>query len=90
MIKIMDAVYSSSFTIHCEFSDGFCGEYDVKPLLVTKETPLTLPLREEQQFAAFFLRSGAICWKNGLELDPQAIYLELKSQGKLTRLSMAA
>lgn len=81
MIKIVNASYRPPYKIYCEFSDRFCGEYNLESLLFRYDTPLTMPLRNEKRFSQFFLRSGAICWKNGLELDPQAIYQELHNTG---------
>lgn len=90
MIKLMHAEYRHGYAIHCEFSDGMAGEYDLEPLLTSHPTPLTVPLLDQAAFRRFFLRSGALCWRNGLELDPQAIYHELKSGGKLALVSQAA
>ncbi len=90
MIKILCAQYDAGYCISCEFSDGTAGAYDLKTLLFSKETALTVPLRNMADFRCFFLQSGALCWKNGLELDPSAIYLELKQSGKLYQMKKAA
>ena len=90
MIKLMQVQYRQGYVIDCEFSDGMTAEYDLEQLLWSCDTPLTVPLRNKSEFRKLFLRSGALCWPNGLELDPQAIYQELKSSGKLSSLPKAA
>ncbi|HRF91750.1 MAG TPA: DUF2442 domain-containing protein [Desulfobacter postgatei] len=90
MIKLVHVEYQQEYNISCVFSDGMSGVYDLKQLLLTHNTPLTEPLREINSFRNFFLVSGALCWKNGLELDPQSIYRELQQEGKLFSLSNAA
>ena len=90
MIKIVSAHYGKAYCICFEFSDGMTGVYDLKPLLFTHETTLTVPLRDIANFKNFFLQSGALCWKNGFELDPLAMYRELEQAGKLCRIEKAA
>lgn len=90
MIKILSAQWSKDYAVSCEFSDGATGNYDLRELLFSHETPLTIPLRDIANFKMFFLQSGALCWKNGLELDPLAIYRELEQTGKLYHIKKAA
>ena len=89
MIKIVKAKYLSGFQLHLTFSDGAQGDYGLAPLLA-RETELTKPLKDPEAFKAFFLELGALCWKNGLELSPSAIYRELQSAGKLNHSQRAA
>lgn len=89
MIKIVKAEYLGGFQLHLTFSDGAKGDYDLAPLLA-RETELTTPLKNPEAFKAFFLELGALCWKNGLELSPAAIYRELQSAGKLVHTQQAA
>lgn len=90
MIKIISAIYDSNYRIFCEFSDGASGLYDVESILLSNETILTIPLRDIPNFTKFYLQSGALCWKNGLELDPFAIYRELEQSGILSQMKKAA
>ncbi|MEQ1593433.1 MAG: DUF2442 domain-containing protein [Thiobacillaceae bacterium] len=89
MIKIVKAEHLGQHRINLTFSDGKQGEYDMASLL-SKETELTLPLKTPQNVSAFFLELGALCWKNGLELSPAALYRELQSKGKLSSEQQAA
>ena len=90
MIKLLSAQHTGEYSIYCEFSDETTGVYDLKTLLFAYETVLTIPLRDSAHFKNFFLRSGALCWKNGLELDPLAIYQEMEQAGTLYHSKKAA
>ncbi len=83
MIKIVKAEHVTQYQIRLVFSDEKQGEYDLAPL-IAKDTDLTRPLKKVENFKAFFLELGAICWKNGLELSASSIYRELQSANKLT------
>lgn len=89
MIKIVKAEYISEYKLRLTFSDGAQGDYDFAPLLA-KETVLTKPLKSPEDFKSFFIELGALCWKNGLELSPSALYKELQSTGKLAHTQQAA
>lgn len=89
MIKIVKAEHIGQYQIRLTFSDGKQGEFDMAPLLA-KETVLTLPLKSPEAFKDFYLELGALCWKNGLELSPSAIYKDLQSAGKLISEQHAA
>lgn len=89
MIKIVKAEYIDQYRIRLTFSDGKQGEHDLSPILA-KDTELTRPLVAPENFKAFFLELGALCWKNGLELSPSSIYRELQSAGKLSTAQEAA
>jgi hypothetical protein len=89
MIKIVKAEYIRDYQLRLTFSDGAQGDYDFAPLLA-KETILTKPLKATENFRDYFVELGALCWKNGLELNPAALYRELQSTGKLTHTEQAA
>lgn len=89
MIKIVKAEHLGQHRIHLTFSDGKQGEYDMAPLLA-KKTVLTQPLQTTENFKDFYLELGALCWKNGLELSPSAIYQELQAAEKLSSEQHAA
>jgi Protein of unknown function (DUF2442) len=89
MIKIVKAETIGQNQLRLTFSDAMQGDYDFTPLLA-KETVLTQPLNNPEIFKAHFIELGALCWKNGLEFSPAALYQDLQSAGKLTRVQQAA
>lgn len=89
MIKIVKAEHTRDFQLRLTFSDGTHGEYDFAPLLA-KDTVLTKPLKDIEAFKACFIEIGALCWKNGLEFSPAALYKQLQAEGKPVRTERAA
>jgi hypothetical protein len=65
------------------FSDGAEGERDFAPLLGSG--PMTRPLADPASFARVFIEMGALTWPNGYDLDPLALYAEMRSAGELHR-----
>lgn len=89
MIKLVHAGWVADSKIALAFSDGTEGVYDFATLL-TRETVLTVPLRDVQMFKRFFLELGALCWPNGLEFNAASLHKELQDAGKLRQVSKAA
>lgn len=89
MIKIVQARLLDPAKITLRFSDGSEGVFDAGPLLQGSGS-LLAPLRSPEYFARFFLELGALCWPNGLELSPTALYQELKAGGNLSAQPVAA
>ncbi len=89
MIKIVSARTVRNYVIAIGFSDGAGGEFDLAPLIAS-QTSQTLALKEPAYFKEFFLELGALCWRNGFELSPGAIYRDLEIQGKLIKQYRAA
>ncbi len=89
MIKIVSAKPLHDYVIAVSFSDGSGGEYDLARLIARKTT-LTQQIENPTYFNDFFLELGALCWRNGFELSPGAIYAELETQGKLVKQFQAA
>jgi Protein of unknown function (DUF2442) len=89
MIKIVSARLLRDYVIAIGFSDGAGGEFDLAPL-IAKQSTLTQALTDPAYFKEFFLELGALCWRNGFELSPGAIYRDLEAQGKLVKHFQAA
>lgn len=89
MIKIVSARLLRDYVIAVGFSDGSGGEFDLASL-IARESTLTRALKDAAYFKEFFLELGALCWRNGFELSPGAIYRDLEVQGKLIKQFRAA
>jgi hypothetical protein len=66
------------------FSDGSEGVRDFAGILA-KGGPMVEPLKSPEYFARVFVESGAPTWPNGYDIDPIALYMELRDSGALTR-----
>ncbi|MDB6098499.1 MAG: hypothetical protein JWN58_1202, partial [Gammaproteobacteria bacterium] len=66
------------------FTDGSEGVRDLSDILA-KGGPAAEPLLESSYFARVFVEGGVPTWPNGFDLDPIALYLELRDAHALTR-----
>jgi hypothetical protein len=66
------------------FSDGSEGIHDFSDILA-KRGEMIEPLRSPEFFARAFVEMGAPTWPNGYDIDPIALYMELRDAGALSR-----
>lgn len=66
MIKLSSCNPIDNLHLSISFSDGTTGIWNAAPLLGSKDTPLTVPLRQPEAFAKVFIDNGALAWPNGL------------------------
>lgn len=83
MIKLSSCKPVGNLRLSLSFSDGTTGVWDAADLLGSKDTQLTLPLRDPDAFAKAFIDNGALAWPNGLELAPWNLHAEMKAAGLL-------
>ncbi|MGH7281363.1 MAG: DUF2442 domain-containing protein [Polyangiaceae bacterium] len=84
MIKIVRAVYLEGRRIFLDFSTGESGTLDLSEL-VDRQAPMVAPLKDAEYFKTFFLELGALSWPNGFDLNPSAIYRDLRDRGELKK-----
>ena len=89
MIKLIHVSLAGHSKLALTFSDGSEGVYDFTALL-SRDTVLTIPLRQAQAFARFFLELGALCWPNGLEFNAMSLHAEMTQAGLLRQVAHAA
>ncbi|MFQ5527100.1 MAG: DUF2442 domain-containing protein [Thermoanaerobaculia bacterium] len=64
------------YRLRVEFSDGTAGEVDLSERLFG---PVFEPLKDPSLFEKVSVDEfGAICWPNGADLAPDALYARLK------------
>jgi len=51
--------------------------------------PMVEPLRDEVYFARVFVEIGAPTWRNGFDLDPINLYVEMDKAGLLRKATAA-
>lgn len=86
MEKISKVKVLEGYHLYLEFEDGLSGEIDLSERLFG---PMFEPLRDHDVFSQVSLDDfGAICWPNGADLAPDALYLKLlKKQQQATGIS---
>ncbi|MCU1248256.1 MAG: hypothetical protein JWQ49_1285, partial [Edaphobacter sp.] len=77
MIRITAVSAGPGYILEVTFSDGTTGKVNLASRLFG---PVFEPLRETDLFSQVQLDEyGAVCWPNGADLAPDAIYRTLKS-----------
>ncbi|HAY21118.1 MAG TPA: DUF2442 domain-containing protein [Desulfobacterales bacterium] len=75
MAKIIKAEVVGKYLLLIEFDDGLKGVIDLGARLFG---PMFAPLQDEAFFAQVRVDEyGAVCWPNGADLAPDAIYRNL-------------
>jgi hypothetical protein len=87
MIKITRCEHIGELRLRLTFSDGRSGVWDGTELLNSKDTALTVPLRDPANFARAFVENGALAWPNGLELAPWTLHDEMDAAGLLVKVA---
>jgi hypothetical protein len=78
MNRIVRVSAGQGYTLHVLFDDGMNGEIDLSARLFG---PVFEPLRDPLLFAEVRVDEyGAVCWPNGADLAPDAIYRTVSSQ----------
>jgi hypothetical protein len=78
MEKIIKVRVLKGYQLFVEFDDGVRGEIDLSERLFG---PMFEPLRDPEVFSQVGLDEfGAICWPNGADLAPDALYQQLLKQ----------
>ena len=77
-IKIRDKI------IDCQMENGDIFEFDMLPI-ISKNTPMTIPLQEKQFFEKVFIELGALSWPNGFEIHADTI----EKDGKLLKKKLS-
>lgn len=89
MIKLIHVSLAGDSKLALTFSDGSEGIYDFTSML-SRDTVLTVPLRQPQVFGRFFLELGALCWPNGLEFNAMSLHEDMAKAGLLRQVAHAA
>jgi hypothetical protein len=78
MEKISKVTPLHGYHLLVEFDDGVRGEIDLSARLFG---PMFEPLRDPEIFSQVGLDEfGAICWPNGADLAPDALYQQLREK----------
>ena len=65
------------------FTDGSEGVRDLSGV-IAQGGPMVEPLKSPDYFARVFVEMGAPTWPNGFDLDPVALYMEMRDAGALS------
>jgi len=89
MIKLVAIEPKGDARLLLRFSDGACGIHDFSRYLEAG-TEMTLPLRDPQVFARYFIEAGALAWPNGFDLSAESLYRRMQEADGLSKDAAAA
>ena len=77
MQQVVDVNAGPGYTLEVTFADGLCGKIDLSSRLFG---PVFEPLSNPALFCqARVDEYGAVCWPNGADLAPDALYRTISS-----------
>jgi len=83
MEKAVSAIALPGYKIQVTFSDGLTGVVDLTDRLFG---PVFEPLKDPESFGQVGVDEfGAVCWPNGADLAPDALYAKIASATKSDR-----
>ena len=68
---VIEAEHRGGYRIYLLFNDGVGKVVDFEPWL---EGPIFEPLRDPDRFREFFVAGSTVCWPNGADIAPEALY----------------
>jgi hypothetical protein len=78
MHRVARATARPGYKLEVEFEDGLRGTIELSARLFG---PLFEPLRDEEAFARVGIDEfGVVCWPNGADLAPDAMYRVIQNQ----------
>jgi hypothetical protein len=78
MHRVVKVRIGKGYALEVEFADGASGQIDLSSRLFG---PVFEPLRDPSYFAqAQVDEYGAVCWPNGADLAPDALYRKIVSE----------
>lgn len=78
MPRVVSVKAADGHRLHVEFDDGVRGSLDLSDRLFG---PLFAPLADRELFSRVGIDDfGAVCWPNGADLAPDAVYATIRSQ----------
>jgi hypothetical protein len=72
----------SGHRFHVRFIDGTEGEVDVSRLVFAEDAGVFVALRDPAVFAQAYVEEGVVTWPGELDLAPDAMYDEIRANGR--------
>jgi hypothetical protein len=81
---VIEVLTSSDYRLSVRFVDGTAGEVDLSRLVLSNNAGVFAALRDPTLFAKAFVEYGAVVWTGEIDLAPDAMYDEIRKQGRWT------
>ena len=80
--RVVDVRTLTGFKLAVQFADGTRGEVDVSRLVSGESAGVFARLRDPDVFAQVGIEHGAVTWPGEIDLAPDAMYDEIKANGR--------
>ncbi len=80
--RIAEVRALSGYRLEVKFMDGMTGEVDMSRLVMSDTAGIFAQLRDPVLFAQAYVEYGAVIWPGEIDLAPDAMYDEIKKNGR--------
>jgi Protein of unknown function (DUF2442) len=80
--RVVEVRTLPGYCLTVRFTDGTTGEVDLSHLVMSDKAGIFAALRDTTLFAKAFVEYGAVTWPGEIDLAPDAMYDEIKKQGR--------
>jgi hypothetical protein len=77
--RVVSVEASRGYRLRVRFLDGLEGVVDMSRLVASPNAGVFAALADSEAFNRVFVALGAVCWPDGLDIAPDAIYAEIKA-----------
>jgi hypothetical protein len=80
--RVIEVHTLPGYCLFVRFIDDTTGEVDLSKLVMSDSAGIFAALRDPALFAQVYLEYGAVMWPGEIDLAPDAMYDEIKKQGR--------
>lgn len=80
--RVVEVHTLPGYRLMVRFTDGTTGEVDLSCLIMGDKAGIFASLRDPVLFAKAYVEYGVVMWPGEIDLAPDAMYDEIKKQGR--------
>jgi hypothetical protein len=80
--RVVSVEASRGYRLRVRFVDGLEGVVDMSRLVTSPDAGVFAALADSEAFNRVFVTLGAVCWPDGLDIAPDAIYAEIRASDR--------
>jgi Protein of unknown function (DUF2442) len=80
--RVVSVEASRGYRLRVRFLDGLEGVVDMSRLVASPDAGVFAALADSEAFNRVFVALGAVCWPDGLDIAPDAIYSKIKASDR--------
>ncbi len=80
--RVIEVRALTDYRLSVRFTDGTRGEVDLSRLISSENAGIFAKLRDPALFVQVYLEYGAVMWPGEIDLAPDAMYDEIKKNGR--------